>query len=329
MEQRLHADARPNGSGPGDDRGASHEPPRRRELAAFPRYVRPASAAKWQKAKRRINVNMDDELNYSQILDELLAGTDMDDEVSRKMAYNACLACAEELLTENPTVNVFVALAAERLGQVHVYFDVIKNTVPMPGNARLRLRYKEDAPDPELTGNTEGLRYLSDLCAALASVPPLTRTGSEDHLHLDAGEPPMVGNSYGLTIYHSADAWFDRFANPPEDGKETEMEAAPPPREVAPEQVAAIEFYHEEDLVIPPEFYLRYDKLYRVLNCRPYLLGDEVPLKPSAGGGEGRMHVFTFRDDAQEIFEIALDLDDAGIHYFTKNDLEQVWGVDP
>ena len=36
---------------------------------------------------------------------------------------------------------------------------------------------------------------------------------------------------------------------------------------------------------------------------------------------------FAFRNDAQKIFEIALDLDDSGIHCFTRSDLEQVWGA--
>lgn len=60
---------------------------------------------------------MDNELDYSQILDRLLIDTDMSDEVSRKMAYNACLGCAEELLADDPTVNVFVALAADGWGR--------------------------------------------------------------------------------------------------------------------------------------------------------------------------------------------------------------------
>jgi hypothetical protein len=272
---------------------------------------------------------MDNELDYNQILDTLLVDTDMNDEVSRKMAYNACLTCAEELLADDLTVNVFVALAAERLGQVHVYFDVIKDAVPMPENARLRLRYKEDAPDPELTGNTEGLRYLSDLCTALANSLLIETPGSEEHVHLDSGEPPLWGDSYGLTIYRSADAWFDRHAVAADKADADGTVQNTPSREVAPEQVAAIEFLEEEDTLIPPPLYLRHHKLYRILNCRAYSSGEGVPSKTTNSGSESRMHAFTFRDDAQEIFEIALDLDDTGIHYFTRRDLEQVWGTDP
>lgn len=269
------------------------------------------------------------EEQYINILDDLLAGADMHDEVSRKMAYNACLAYAEQNLAGTPEVNVFMALAAERLGQARIHFSIIKGMVPLLEEARLHLRFVEEG-GPVLTGNTDGLRYLSNLCAALADMP--LSEGPEEHAHLYAGEPPMFGTSYELTVYHSADTWFDRHAARLDDaeGEEvTEDAVAPPPREIAPEQIAAIEFFEDEKIPLPPPLYLRYDKLYRVLSCRVYSPEEEVWTKPPSSGGEGRMHVFRFRDDAQEIFEIALDLDDAGIHYFTKNDLEQVWGVDP
>jgi hypothetical protein len=273
---------------------------------------------------------MENEEDYSQILDGLLVGTDMDDEVSRKMAYNACLAYAEQKLTGDFAANAFMALAAERLGQVRVHFGIVKGIIPLPDDARLHLRYASQG-GPVLTGNRDGLRYLSDLCAALADSPLPDGSGPEEHVHLYDGEPPMFGSSYAMTLYHSADEWFDRYGIVPEGEAETDPESAAdaaPPREIAPEQVAALEFLEEDDTVIPPMLYLRYGKMYRVLKCRPYLPDEEIPSKPTASGSESRMHVFTFRDDAQEIFEIGLDLDDTGIHYFTRSDLEQVWGAD-
>ncbi len=266
--------------------------------------------------------------DYNQILDELLVGRDMDDEVSRRMAYNACLAYAAEHPAGDFAVNAFVALAAERLGQVRVHFGVVKGMVPLPDDAKLHLRYAEQG-GPVLTGNRDGLRYLSDLCAALADSPLSEAGGPEEHVHLYSGEPPIFGSSYALTLYHSADDWFDRHGAAPEDDAEAEnADNAAPPRKIAPEQVAAVEFYQDDKIPMPPPLYLRYDKLYRVLSCRAYNEDEETLSKPTANGGEGRMYVFTFRDDAQEIFEIALDLDDAGIHYFTRRDLDQVWGAD-
>lgn len=268
-----------------------------------------------------------DNKDYNQILDSLLIGTNVGDEVSRRMAYNACLTYAKQNLDGDLAVNRFVALAAERLGQVRVHFGLIKGMVPLPDDARLHLRYTEKS-GAVLTGNREGLRYLSDLCAALAdSSLPDNDDGPEEHVHLYDGEPPMFGSSYALTLYHSADHWFDRYGATAEDNAEADAENTALSREIAPEQIAAVEFYEDDKIPVPPPLYLRYNKLYRVLDCRPYDSDEEIWSKPPASGSDGRMHVFTFRDDAQEIFEIALDLDDTGIHYFTRSDLEQVWGA--
>ncbi len=272
---------------------------------------------------------MDNEQDYNQILDTLLVGTDMDDEVSRKMAYNACLAYAKQNLAGDFAVNIFVSLAAKRLRQARVHFGVVKSMVSLPEDARLHLRYVSQG-GPVLTGNRNGLRYLSDLCTALADSPLSQDAGPEEHVHLYDGESPMFGSSYALTLYHSADDWFDRHGATPEDDAEMDTKNlgnAAPPRETAPEQIAAVEFYEDDKIPVPPPLYLRYDKLYRVLNCRPYIADEEVWSKPPISGGAGRMHVFTFCDDAQEVFDIALDLDDSGIHYLTRSDLEQVWGA--
>ena len=263
-------------------------------------------------------------LEYDRIIEELSVGVDMDDDVSRKMSYNACLDYAKRDLGADFDVNVFLEMAAERFDQVRVHFAVIKGLVPMPEDARLHLKY---APvgGPVLTGNTTGLRYLSDLCAALADTPVPEGDGVEEHIHLYDNEPPMFGQSYGLTIYHSGDAWFDRYGVEPSD---TEAETlSRPPREISPEQIAAIEFFEENDMPLPPVLYLRYDKLYRALDFRQHLQGDGVWTKPSENEENGRRYVFTIRDDAQEIFEIALHLDDVGVHYFTKIDLEQICGA--
>ncbi len=266
------------------------------------------------------------EEQYTSIIDGLLVGTDMNDEVSRRMAYNACVAYAQDHFGGDPGINRFVAQAAERLGQTRIHFGVIKGMVPTPDDARLHLRYAEEG-GPVLTGSADGLRYLSEICAALADAPLSDGPGPDEHVHLYAGEPPMFGDSYGLTLYHSANDWFDRHALPAENAEAADS-VQPPPREIAPAQIAAIEFFEDEKIPLPPPLYLRYDKLYRVLGVRPYVPDEEVWAKPASSGDEGRMHVFRFRDDAQEIFEIALDLDDLGIHYFTRNDLAQVWGAD-
>jgi hypothetical protein len=272
--------------------------------------------------------NMNQEEEYNRILDGLLIGVDMADEVSRKLVYNSCLTYAQQELDADPDVNLFIALAAKRLGQVRVHFGVVKSIVPMPEKARLHLRYAPQG-GPTLTGNADGLRYLSDLCAALADSPTSNDEGPEEHVHLYENEPPMFGQSYGLTIYHSSDGWFDRHAVAPDDaeGDEDAPAAPSPPREVAPESVVALEFFEDHGMPLPPPVYLRFDKLYRVLDQRIYDPEDKVWAKRISEEEDGRMHIFAIRDDAQERFEIALHLDDPSIHYFTRSDLEQVWEV--
>lgn len=265
---------------------------------------------------------------YDRVLDELSVGVDLDNAISRKMIYNACLNYAKRDLDTDFDVNIFLEMAAERLAQVRVHFAVVKGLVPMPEDARLHLKY---APigGPVLTGNTIGLRYLRDLCSALADRPIPKGDSVEEHVHLYDNEPPMFGQSYGLTIYHSGDAWFERHGTEPYEAQaETKSGiSATPTREISPEQIAAIEFFEENEMPLPPMLYLRYDKLYRVLAFRLHLPGDGVWTKPAENEENGRRYIFTIRDDAQEIFEIALHLDDVGIHYFTKIDLEQIWGA--
>ena len=269
---------------------------------------------------------MNKEQEYKHLLDSLLVGVDMQDEVSRKMAYNACLAHAEQEMDSDPDVNLFVALAAKRLRQVRVHFGVIKAMVSLPEDARLHLRYAPQG-GPVLTGNTEGLRYLSDLCAALAAAPLTSDEGPEEHVHLYENEPPIFGQSYGLTIYHSSEAWFDQYALAPDDAAEDKEIPSPPPREIAPDSIAAIEFYEDHGMPLPPPLYLRFDKLYRVLDQRPYAHNDKVWVKQLSEEDDSRMHIFGIRDDAQERFEIALHLDDPSLHYFTRSDLEQIWEI--
>ena len=245
--------------------------------------------------------NVDKEQEYNRLIDHLLVGVDMDDDVSRKLGYNSCLAYAQQDLSADPDVNQFIALAAQRLGQVRVHLGVVKGMIPVPEAARLHLRYAPQG-GPTLTVNADGLRYLSDLCAALSDFPVPSDEGPEEHVHLYENEPPMFGQSYGLTIYHSSDDWFDRHAVTPDDAEADEEDAtsAFPPREITPDQVAAIEFFQNDNLPLPPPLYLRYDKLYRVLEQRPHQADDEVWVKRlSEEEEDSRMHVFAIRDDAQ------------------------------
>jgi hypothetical protein len=267
---------------------------------------------------------MSQEQNYNQLLDELLQDVDMNDDVARKIAHNRCLEYAQHELEDDPEVNMFLALAAERLGQTRIHLSLIKGMVSMPEDARLHLTYSPQG-GPTLTGNVGGLRYLSDICAVLAAAPVSNGAlTAPEHVHLYDGESPMFGNSYGLTVYNEPNAWFDKHGIPMDDVDDTEGGLpAVPPREIIPEQIAALEFF--EGGPLPPVLLLRLGKLYRVLEVRHYD-SDKVWSKPFPDGEADRVFVFTIHDDSDSRFEMALHLDDPSIHFFTFHDLEQISG---
>lgn len=91
-------------------------------------------------------------------------------------------------------------LAAERLKQPYMHYSIVERMTHLPEGARLHLFYSE-RHGPTLTGNPDGLRYLSDLCARLADtdVP-------HEHVHLYEGKLLLFGNSYRLTLYHEPHA---------------------------------------------------------------------------------------------------------------------------
>ena len=231
---------------------------------------------------------MSEDDKFNQLLDRLLADVDLSDEMARKQAYNRCLEYARNELADDPDKNRFMMLASERLRQTRVHFRVVEGMVQMPEDARLHLVYTDDG-GPCLTGNPSGLRYLSDLAVVLSSAP-----SPHEHVHLYQGEPPMFGNSFGLTIYNEPDDWLDKHAIAPDD---VNMDDGPdattdPPREIAVDSIAAIEFFESQPL--PPPLLLSFDKLYRVITSRPYN-GEDVWVKVNLENGPERIHIFSIQ----------------------------------
>ena len=261
---------------------------------------------------------MNSEQEHRRVLDELLAGVDMANEVAKKQAYNRCREYAQDELADDANVNSFMAMASERLGQTRIHFRVVESMVQMPEDARLHLTYTEE-DGPCLTGNSSGLRYLSDLAAALSSAP-----SPHEHVHLYQETPPMFGNSFALTLYNEPDEWLDQHGIAPDDANTngTTDDTTEPPRETAVDSIAAIEFFEGQPL--PPPFLFSFDKLYRVVKSRPYS-GEKVWAKKiGLEKGTARVHIFSIHDDSGALFDIALHLDDPDVRYFTRRDLEQV-----
>jgi len=247
--------------------------------------------------------------NLTQLMETIITGCDLSNEQGRREAYERCVRYADEHLGQSLECNLFLAEAAERLGQTQVMKDVVHSIVPVPEGARLHLSYQPDY-GPVLTGNPAGLKYLSELAETLAQAPL-----SGEHVHLDWNEPPFNGDTYGLVIYREGDEWFDEAA---EDLGESEEEAEELSRsEIKAEEVFAIQLLGEP----PPGVSLRVNRVYPVLAMAKQC-GEEVFCK-AIREDDTRVWVFTVRDDQGEIFGLGLDLDDPDINFLTRADLIQ------
>ena len=154
--------------------------------------------------------------NLPKLMETIITGCDLSNEQGRKEAFERCVRYADEHLAHSLECNLFLAEAAERLGQTRVMKDVVHSIVPVPEGARLHLAYQPDC-GPVLTGNPAGLKYLSELAATLAQAPL-----AGEHVHLDWNEPPFNSDTYGLILYRESDEWFEEAG---EDFGEAEDEA--------------------------------------------------------------------------------------------------------
>ncbi len=247
--------------------------------------------------------------NLPKLMETIITGCDLSNEQGRKEAFERCVRYADEHLAHSLECNLFLAEAAERLGQTRVMKDVVHSIVPVPEGARLHLAYQPDC-GPVLTGNPAGLKYLSELAATLAQAPL-----AGEHVHLDWNEPPFNSDTYGLILYRESDEWFEEAG---EDFGEAEDEAEDLCRsEIKAEEVFALQFLGE----IYPGLSLRANRVYPVL-AMVKQCGEEVFCK-AIREDDTRLWVFTVRDDEGEIFSLGLDLDDPDINFLTRADLIQ------
>ena len=147
----------------------------------------------------------------------------------------------------------------------------------LPDRARLHLTYFPES-GPVLIGNRDGLRYLSDLCAVLAAAPEPSASTPAEHTHLNVGKPPLFGSSYSLTLYHAVQRLVRHACRPPggyQIGRTGGRGRTATARVGCVRSIAATELYGDQPL--PPTLLLRYDKLYRVLEQRPYKDDKDCP----------------------------------------------------
>jgi hypothetical protein len=239
-------------------------------------------------------------------LEQLLSDFDLKEESGRKQAYSACIKYANKHLSEAKEFNLFIAAAAKELGQVPIRKDIVKQNIQETGGEKLHLTYSPQN-GPVLTGNNQGLLYLSSILSQLAQ-------GNEygEHTHLYNGEPPMFGNSYSLTIYYEDDSWFWKYAN-----KNTETpEDTTPTRSILPEDIFAFLISDQ----IPPSMPISANRIYPVKAVHKYEK-QSVWIKDIRKNND-RVYVFSFENDHGGRMQLGFDLDDTSLLFFRKEDLD-------
>jgi len=251
-------------------------------------------------------------LAFAGLIGELTSGFDLTFEMQRKGAYNRCYEYASEKLADSEQCNLFLAEAAQVLGQAPVRIDVIDPMAAPTGAERINV-VSSGNYGIVLTGNRDGLSYLSRVMEFLSRSP----IGNE-YVYLRGDNPPMVGDTFGLTVYYEPDEWFDKYAqgNPAQDEYE---EPYIPGRKIAAAAVVALCVTVEPPLKI----FLSKDKIFRVISFEGYDGKEGIPTK-RIRESFSRMYVFTLVDDRGQEIEIAFDLDDWDIVYFSMGDLEQL-----
>lgn len=247
------------------------------------------------------------------LIDRLLADCDLSSEFGRTRAYRLCLRHAEANLADSHQCNLFLYRAAQRLDQPAMALPVVHNRVPLPDDAKLML-YDHEEDGLLLVGNPGGLRYFGRLCAELAE----SRLPGENVV-LDEGYAPLVGDSYGLTLFCEDEEWFQAAEEDRQDELVEAWEAELSGRIITAEEVVAVQFVGPLAAHLP----LSPQRLYRVLALEPLGSADGIVRKVSAGDGQ-RVRVFCLRDDDGQPLRLGLDLDDPDVAFYYAWHVEQL-----
>ena len=250
-------------------------------------------------------------MDYNGIIEELVAEFDLDSDTGRRKAYLKCAEYADRNLDCTLDYNPFLDVAAQRLQQEPERRDMVRRMTEQSGDEKLHLIYRDEV-GPELTGNAAGLSYLSEGVKGLSN-----STMNGEHSHFFAGEPPLYGNSYPLTVYFEHDEWFAKHAKDDdahEEGRATEHEF----RDIDVEKIEAFMLSGKVivDLMMTP------GKIYRVTACQKY--EDQDVWVKKIREQEDRVFIFSFTSDDGESQQLALDLDDEEVVFFTRERLSQL-----
>ena len=249
-------------------------------------------------------------MDYDTILVPLMADCDMRSELDRRRTFLKCVEYADQNIDADH-YNDFLMHAAERLGQAKLMREALSLAVRTTGNEKLHLRFDE-AEGIQLIGNQAGLMYLSRLLKNLSQA----RSAGE-HITLNYGERPLVGESYPVAAYMEDDAYFSDLDMPPTDGEITEQ--AMPKRDINPNEIAGffiIDF-------APEECGLAANVIYAVAGWEKYVPGMLVWRKELR---QDLTRVVVLRYTAEDSGEgrLAIDMDDPDIGFVTLTDIKRI-----
>jgi hypothetical protein len=249
-------------------------------------------------------------MDIDKLLDELLADVNLGSDLDRRKAYIRCIEYADQHVGFDD-YNLFLAKAADRLGQTRLLRDMLATQIKTNGRERVHIRF-DDEEGCQIIVNKEGALYLTRAFRALS----MTRMVG-DHIHLYYGEPPLAGDSYPAILYLEDDKYFDNTDE--EEGVGSLVEWPIIRREIDPNNIAG--FYVSDYL--PEKLFMSVNKVYPVLQWS-WLTSEMSTWKKCIREEIDRMVVVSFLRDDGMLQEIALDLDDDLVGFVTYDDIRKL-----
>ena len=249
-------------------------------------------------------------MDYNKIIEELISEFNLLSDLDKKKAYLKCIKYADANL-DFMEYNSFAAAAADRLDQRRVSKDTVRSMVKLKGNEKLHLYFSEEN-GPELVGNQAGLTYLWKLIKNLSHAKL-----AGEHIHLDYGEMPWYIESYPLTICLEDDKWFAALDENRESVNVTPLEPVDPAH-LNTNGIAALILTTNA----PPQLLMSKNKIYKVISCERY--NNHRVWTKYIRNSQERMYKFQFKRDDGEVQEVAFDLDDQSIVFFTADELKNL-----
>ena len=248
-------------------------------------------------------------MNWEKVFEALFDDVDFSSEIDRRKAYIRCIEYADEHV-DFEDYNLFLAAAADRLGQTRLMKDLLSLKIKATGKEKIHITF-EDMEGIQVIANPEGCLYLARVFRALA----MSKLPGE-HIHLSYGEPPLEGESFPAVFYMEDNPYFMAMMGEKVDGP-TDWDI--PKREIDPKDIAA--FFINE--YTPEQLMMTINKPYPVLRWGWMIPGKPV-WKKEIREDWSRMVSIVFQRDDGAVQEVGIDLDDESVGFLTEADIQRL-----